>query len=358
MRPETEEWVFACARLPHEQVRPFNEDDMIARLHRTLKIPGLEVELMSLSHWQVNAKVASQYRSRGGRIFLVGDAAHRIPPWGALGLNSGIQDADNLIWKLALALKSGKGKLEGLLDGYDSERRPIGERVGKTSLYNMQAHALVLDQAIGLTPEQSEGTNVQAMEQYFDPSDNGKGQAKRQEVNKAMNVLDVEFYAHGAEVGWFYDLDYIGDYGLVESQEANPQLREDGEMELCVYRPSTKPGSQLPHAWLVERVQQRRISTRELLEKSRLVLLAQSAGWKRLDHSFVHVIVVNENDGEFMDEEGRWKEICGVLADTGALLVRPDSIIAYRFFDDDILKDQDPSAQMSNVVEKVLRVKL
>lgn len=76
--PGTEEWVFACARLPHEQTQPWTEEDMLSRLHRTLEIPDLPVHLISMSHWFVTAKVAESYRSKGGRIFLVGDAAHRV----------------------------------------------------------------------------------------------------------------------------------------------------------------------------------------------------------------------------------------------------------------------------------------
>ena len=82
MQPETEEWVFACARLPHERSRPFSKVDMLQRIHQTLRIPELEVDVLSLSHWYVNAIVAEEYRSRDRRVFLVGDASHRIPPWG------------------------------------------------------------------------------------------------------------------------------------------------------------------------------------------------------------------------------------------------------------------------------------
>src|SRR6185295_3542250 len=60
-----------------------------------------------------------------------GDAAHIHPPTGAQGMNTGIQDAHNLAWKLALAV-SGRAA-DGLLASYDAERRPVGEEVvGRT----------------------------------------------------------------------------------------------------------------------------------------------------------------------------------------------------------------------------------
>ncbi|MGZ5376914.1 MAG: FAD-dependent monooxygenase [Mycobacterium sp.] len=62
-----------------------------------------------------------------GRVFVAGDAAHIHPPTGAQGMNTGIQDAHNLAWKLALAV-SGRAAPD-LLDSYDAERRPVGEEV-------------------------------------------------------------------------------------------------------------------------------------------------------------------------------------------------------------------------------------
>lgn len=64
-------------------------------------------------------------------MFVAGDAAHIHPPTGAQGMNTGIQDAHNLAWKLALTLRGGAHP--GLLDSYDAERRPVGEEVvGRT----------------------------------------------------------------------------------------------------------------------------------------------------------------------------------------------------------------------------------
>ena len=72
------------------------------------------------SAFNMNARLADSYRV--GRVFLAGDAAHIHPPTGGQGLNTSVQDAYNLGWKLAAVLS---GAPEGLLDTYEEERRPI-----------------------------------------------------------------------------------------------------------------------------------------------------------------------------------------------------------------------------------------
>lgn len=73
-----------------------------------------------VSVYQMNARLADRYRD--SRVFLVGDAAHTHPPTGGQGLNTSVQDAYNLGWKLATALD---GAPDALLDTYEEERRPI-----------------------------------------------------------------------------------------------------------------------------------------------------------------------------------------------------------------------------------------
>lgn len=255
-----------------------------------------------------------------------------------------------------MTMKHPEQNFGGLLDSYDAERRPIGERVAKTSLYNMRAHALVLDEAIGLSPSKSESDNMRAMDQYFDSSDRDRGLAKRQEVEKAMKDLDVEFYAHGAEVGWFYDFEYDGTYGCSKDNEVNHQLKPDGEMESCTYHPTLRPGSQLPHAWLKGKGSSDRISTRKLIAIDRLVLLGMSDSWRNVKHPLIDVRVVDEHDGDLMDSEGAWKRCFSDFEDSGAVLVRPDTIIAYRFLDDSILREADLSVKVGSIVETVLRL--
>lgn len=70
--------------------------------------------------FSIHARVAPSFRK--GRVLLAGDAAHISSPAGGQGMNSGMQDAQNLAWKLAFALKG--GNIEQLLDSYDQERRP------------------------------------------------------------------------------------------------------------------------------------------------------------------------------------------------------------------------------------------
>jgi 2-polyprenyl-6-methoxyphenol hydroxylase-like FAD-dependent oxidoreductase len=77
------------------------------------------------SVFRISLRLASQYRS--GPIFIAGDSAHIHPPTGGQGMNTGIQDAYNLGWKLALVL--GSKAPESILDSYEAERRPIGEQV-------------------------------------------------------------------------------------------------------------------------------------------------------------------------------------------------------------------------------------
>jgi 2-polyprenyl-6-methoxyphenol hydroxylase-like FAD-dependent oxidoreductase len=81
-----------------------------------------------LSAFRINERLAARYRD--GRCFIAGDAAHIHSPAGGQGMNTGIQDAVNLGWKLAFALQ-GAGERELLLDSYEAERRPIAREVIK-----------------------------------------------------------------------------------------------------------------------------------------------------------------------------------------------------------------------------------
>lgn len=77
------------------------------------------------SQFNLSHGVADHYRR--GRVFLAGDAAHVHSPVGGQGLNTGVQDAHNLLWKLGLARRMDVEAAGQLLDSYEAERRPIGQ---------------------------------------------------------------------------------------------------------------------------------------------------------------------------------------------------------------------------------------
>ncbi|WP_328307089.1 FAD-dependent monooxygenase [Streptomyces sp. NBC_00442] len=83
------------------------------------------------SVFRISHRIVDRYGE--GRVFVAGDAAHIHPPTGAQGMNTGIQDACNLAWKIALVVRGTAGP--ALLTSYDAERRPVGEEVvGRTTV--------------------------------------------------------------------------------------------------------------------------------------------------------------------------------------------------------------------------------
>ncbi len=102
----------------------FPLDRCIALIREAAGRPDLDVELLATSTFAFAAQVASRWRE--GRVFLVGDAAHRMTPRGGRGMNTAIADAHALGWRLAWVARGLAG--EALLDDYEAERGPIGRR--------------------------------------------------------------------------------------------------------------------------------------------------------------------------------------------------------------------------------------
>lgn len=94
--------------------------DFAAYLHEAVGAE-FDVAFEHIGFWDLRFMLADRYRQ--GRVFIAGDAAHSHPPYGGYGVNSGLEDARNLGWKLAATLQGWGG--EGLLDSYDAERRPV-----------------------------------------------------------------------------------------------------------------------------------------------------------------------------------------------------------------------------------------
>jgi 4-hydroxyisophthalate hydroxylase len=102
---------------------------------------GVACDFQYVGFWDLRIDIADRYRQ--GRVFIAGDAAHSHPPYGAHGLNTGLEDAVNLGWKLAAVLHGWGGP--GLLDSYTDERRPVFAGTGETIIEGIAADRAFLE---------------------------------------------------------------------------------------------------------------------------------------------------------------------------------------------------------------------
>ncbi|MGW0497293.1 FAD-dependent monooxygenase [Streptomyces sp. NPDC003007] len=313
---DSEEFVLHFAFRTDDDER-FNEEAIVPRMKEMLKLPDIEPKVHKVSHWILERVVAQQWRY--GDIFLAGDAAHRQPPTSGLGLNTGIQDAYNLTWKLAKVLSGEAG--EDLLNSYEAERLPVSTDGADWALLAFMNHG-VIDAGIGLAPGAPVEVNVAAFEALF--SDSRLGRALRARAEVAIGTQTWEFQAHDVEIGFTYE------GGAVVDDGSDPIARDDMGR---AYQPSTRPGHRLPHAWLQRGSE--RISTHDLATPGALVLITDTAGavWAEAvaavkDKLGVEIGVISVGES-VTDPDGVWAEVSGLDAG-GAVLVRPDNHIGWR----------------------------
>jgi 2,4-dichlorophenol 6-monooxygenase len=319
-RGHSREWNFVFAMGADDPQR-FDQDAAHDRLLRTLGIDGLAVTVHGVSHWYIQSVVADSFRV--GRCFLAGDAAHRVPPWGALGMNTGIGDVRNLCWKLAMALAD--PALGGLLDSYEPERRPVAQAVAANSLASFHEAVGVIDAALGMNGTESAEDGWRNIGMLW--LDGPDGDARRAAMDKAVRSLDREFHAHGADCGFSYTRGAI--------QPAQPETDSLGD-DLIIYRATTAPGHHLPHFWTDSDV--RELATVDLIRPGRFLLIADRAAgqWQQavdaLDGPLAGAIDVDQLNAAATspDHPVTWGKLREVT-DTGAILVRPDGIVARRW---------------------------
>ena len=252
----------------------------------------IDIHIIEVASWQPYERVADQFQC--GRVFLVGDAAHTMPPFKAGGANTAIQSADNLAWKLASVLN---GLAEpALLSTYQAERHPIGRFNARQSLTGPSLALLRLDDDRPQLPPAEEAP---------------------------MFALLAGYQYRSAAV--------VSDEALPTDPDAVSLV---GELR-------GQAGTRVPHVWVGDGV-----STLDLLG-SGFALLTGDERWRAAVTSASAALGVPISMHCIADDG--WAAVTG-LAPDGALLVRPDDFVGWR-------TDQlpaDPEAALHQALSRIL----
>jgi len=293
-----------------------SDETVLGKIRVLVGDPNLEVEVVRKSTWYVNQAYATTYSK--GRVFAGGDATHRHPPSSGLGLNTCVQDAFNLAWKLAYVLKGYAG--EKLLDSYSDERAPVGKQIV------LRANQSRLDFAplkAVFSVEGAENPVAVGIARFKDPGP--EGARARQAVQEALDLKNHEFNAQGVEM----NQRYVSAAVIPDPRLGPEEWKQDKGLYL---QPTTRPGAKIPHAWLIDK-HGIRISTLDVTGKGKFSLVTglSGAAWVKaaeaLDLPFLRTVVTGANGSE--DPYCDWQRQREV-AEAGALLVRPDGYIAWR----------------------------
>jgi len=247
-----------------------SEQRLLHLLRAAVGVPDLQVKIDGISRWRATANVAERFRD--GRVFIVGDAAHLMPPTGGFGGNTGIHDAHNLAWKLALVLKGHAHA--NLLDTYEAERKPVAR----------------------FTVEQAFSRYVLRTAPWLQSSEI---------FEPLVDDFDIE-------------LGYL--YGIPDRVHADPR------------RTSGMPGSRAPHIWLLR--QGERVSTVDLAGHFVLLAGMEGGNWMRAATKVAGAfgglrLDAHRIGADLLDGDDRFPRAYGISRE-GASLVRPDGFVGWR----------------------------
>lgn len=260
-------------------------------LRQTIGSDDLAIDVKHILPWMMMSEVAEHYRVGG--VFLVGDAAHRFPPMGGLGLNTGLQDAHNLAWKIAAV--EAYGADSALLDTYETERRAVALTNSAQSFKNAQ-RILGLQAALRTEINDDPGALLRRLE---DPT-------AQAEIHRQIENQREHFDSLALQLGFTYGVRAV----------------ESGD--ISQFKPELKIGARLPHAWLSK--DGKIISSLDLLDDRAFTLfLANETSLPKTSVAAPLTIVLK--DKNYQDASGGFSTLMGL--DQGrSVLVRPDGHVA------------------------------
>lgn len=296
---------------PGEQPDALPNERLLELIRAAIGIPDQPIQIISTLYWELAARVAEHYQRE--RVFLVGDAAHVMTTMGAFGANTGIADAHNLAWKLAAVLKGDAHP--DLLATYGPERQ----------------------MAANLAVAVSTGLYIYRLPNH--PNSAAITRSAQDMIRRVRQCADTpDPTGYSVTSGYRYHSEAI-----LSGKEETGTFFEN--------TPSATPGTRAPHVWLRHNDQQ--ISTLDLYGKNFVLLTGpdgkrwheEAARAKQSLKLDMDVYSIGQ-DERYVDSEQNFLTTYGI-ANSGAVLIRPDGFIAWRAY--------DTTAHTKGKIEQILK---
>jgi 2-polyprenyl-6-methoxyphenol hydroxylase-like FAD-dependent oxidoreductase len=259
---------------PVTDVWDLDDQRCVDLVHAGLGTDSIDVAIEDVMRWDAMADVAGSFRD--GRIFLAGDAAHVMPPYGGYGGNTGIHDAHNLAWKLAAVL-NGDAAPE-LLDTYDTERRPVARFTTEQAYARYVTRAAPYLSAAGMEP--------------------------------IVGDLEIDLGVR------------LRSPAIIAADTAEEPVYADPRESRA------EPGTRAPHLWLHRDGE--RVSTLDLGGAGLVLLAGPDADlWTDAAETAEVAVCRIGAPGGLGDPDNAFPSAYGITP-TGAVLVRPDGFVAWR----------------------------
>ena len=338
----SEEWVIHL-NYPVDDPRAQSDEQVEADARAALGIPDLAMEIHKITRWSVDAVMAERYSE--GRVFLVGDAAHRHPPTGGLGLTSAIQDVAQPHLEAGRRARRPREPASCWRPTSPSAAAPWSATHSARSRTRSTTSRSSTPRSASRTRTPRRRTSPDLRRIWSGSPDDAE---HRSAVLRAIRSQSMEFGEHNVEYGYTYESGAIVPDG--SPAPVNPD-------EIRVYQPSTRPGAPLPHAWIDDEDGGRR-PIKDLVCPGRFLLIAGEEGddWIAAARDLAEraglpldAVRIGHVDGDLFDPRCTWLRHREIHAN-GAILVRPDRFVAWR----SLGAADDPTAELTTALSAVL----
>ncbi|KAI1747721.1 FAD binding domain-containing protein [Xylaria castorea] len=322
------EWVISMLAKPGVTEVTASQDEIIAHVRDLIGDAAVQIKVKGFSTWSIRDCYAEKYSH--GRVFCLGDAVHRHPPFNGLGSNTCIQDAYNLAWKIGYVQKGLASP--SLLESFSAERQPVGRAVVRRTNETGNIHAQLFS-LMGVF--EADLTKKRKILDRLE-EDTEEGAEARAAFQQIIENLDAERHGFGVEMNQLYRSDAV----WADDEPNRPPCFANPEDADLHYLESTFPGFRLPHAWLrasKATPNDPMVSTHDLAGKGRFTIFTGVGGKTKWVHAAdkvckelsVEIPVYSIGGEDYRDVFYDWSRKKGI-SERGAVLVRPDRFVAWR----------------------------